>query len=1032
MSTTNDTPLTLDALGERLRKTKGKQLWRSLDELADSPQFHELLAREFPRGAAEMADPLTRRNFLKLMGASLALAGVAGCTFQPREQWAPFAIMPEGYVPGVDRFFSSALTLNGYATGALVRSSDGRPTKVEGNPNHPASLGASDVFMQASLLQLYDPDRSQQVLRDGGPADYRAFVAELQSALTGQQASGGAGLRLLTTTITSPTLINQINALLAQYPNARWYQYEPINRDNVYSGAAIAFGEAVETRYDLAVARSIVALDADVLAPGPGFIPYARGFADGRRARQDSTAMNRLFVAEATPSTTGAAADAHLAIQAGRVETLARALATRLGIAGLGQAGELDEAATRWLEAAAEDLEANRGTGLVMVGDQQPAVVHAIAHALNAELGNVGSTVFYSDPVAGRSSSQISDLAQLMREMGAGSVQLLLMIGGNPAYNAPGDLAFAQRLQNVGLSVHLSLYNDETSRLSAWHIPAAHELESWTDARAYDGTISIVQPQVEPLYGGKTPHQLLSALLGAPDTSAYDLLRNSWQELSPQFNGEFEIFWQVALSQGYVVGSALPERSVSLVEGGIPTALPGPAPEGYELVFRPDDSLWDGSYANNGWLQELPRPLTKLTWDNAALVGARTFIQLLGLNFNADALSETDLERLSGYNGRMVRIDYRGGSITAPLWLMPGHAEGSISLQLGYGRPAAGQIGDNVGVNVYPIRTSDALWFGSGANVTATGASYQLVSTQNHWTLEHRDIVRTGNFAEFVENPKYIAEEVYREEYGNVGRPEYQSFFTGEHAYPKQAWGMNIDLTTCIGCNACVIACQAENNIPIVGKSEVARGREMHWIRIDRYFAGNIDNPSTFMMPMACMQCEQAPCEIVCPVAATVHDFEGLNNMVYNRCVGTKYCSNNCPYKVRRFNFLQYTDVDTIQFTLLRNPDVTVRNRGVMEKCTYCVQRISNARIEAKKAAVAAGSEEYVIEDGSIVTACEAACPTNAIVFGDLNDANSRVKKLKDEPHNFYPLGILNTKPRTTYLARIRNPHEALEVEGEG
>ncbi|MEI7770454.1 MAG: TAT-variant-translocated molybdopterin oxidoreductase [Chloroflexales bacterium] len=1018
----------LDAVRAQLHNARGPQLWRSLDQMADTPAFRDLVEREFPQGASELNDPVSRRSFLKLMGASLALAGISGCTYMPRTKIAPFVHQPLGRVPGVPLFYASSVLLNGFATGVLVRSNDGRPTKIEPNPQHPGSAGGTDLFVQAELLTMYDPDRSTQVLNAGAASTWDAFTAALASALQAQ--SGGAGLRLLTTTVTSPTLASQIGQLLAQYPQARWYQYDPINRDNVYEGARLAFGEDVTTRYDLSKAQVILSLDADFLAPGPGFAAYARAFAEGRRVRKDSGEMNRLYVVEASPSGTGATADHRLPIQAGQVAGFAQALAAKLGVAGVSE-GPNSEAATRFLTALVEDLEAHKGSSLVVAGDQQPPIVHALAHAINAKLGNVGSTVIYTDPVEARPTNQTAEIASLGDEIDAGAVGVLVIIGGNPAYNAPGDLRFAERLAKVPLSAHLSLFNDETSTAATWHIPATHSLESWSDARAYDGTAGIIQPLIEPLFGGKTSHEIVAALLGQPLVDPLTIVQGYWQG---KISGDFATAWQEALSNGLINGTAATTRTPTLKEGGLGGAAP--APGALEIVFRPDPSIWDGSYANNGWLMELPRPLTKLVWDNAALMSPRTAISLLKLPFSADQLtggsieSQHYLEALSAVNGKVVRLSYRGSSIDLPLWLLPGHAENSITVNLGYGRSQAGTVGNGVGVNAYPVRTSAAPWFDSLAAdaVSDTGETYLLVSTQDHWTMEGRDIYRVGKFAEFKADPEYIQKEVFKEEFGGETH-KYDTLLPGTDYAGRNAWGMTFNLNACVGCNACVVACQAENNIPVIGKEQVSVGREMQWLRIDRYFAGNdLDNPDTYLMPIACMQCERAPCELVCPVAATVHDYEGLNNMVYNRCVGTKYCSNNCPYKVRRFNFLQYTDLSTATLQLARNPNVTVRNRGIMEKCTYCVQRISSARIDAKKAAVAAGSEAYTIADDAIITACEAACPTAAITFGDINNKDSRVASWKSEPHNYSLLQELNTIPRTTYLARIRNPFEALSA----
>jgi MoCo/4Fe-4S cofactor protein with predicted Tat translocation signal len=1032
----------VEAIRAQLRNSRGRQFWSSLDQLADSPAFRELVEREFPRGASEMPDPVTRRTFLKLMGASLALAGISGCTYMPPEQIAPFNEQPLGRVPGIPTFFASAVSLNGYAAGVLVRSDEGRPTKIEGNPLHPASLGATDIFTQAEILTMYDPDRSRNVLRGGATSSWQEFTATLGNALTAQTAAQGAGIRILTTTVTSPTLAAQLAELQARFPQARWYQYEPVNRDNVYEGARAAFGDYVSTRYDFSQARVVLSLDSDFLAPSPGFVPYARAFADGRRVDQTSEQMNRLYVVEASPSTTGITADHRLPLKAGLVSVFAAALAGQLGLGGAG--GGLPESAVAFLERVAADLQANQGASVVIAGDQQPPAVHELAHRINAALGNVGATVIYTEPVEARPTNQTNEIASLANEIRAGDVELLAIVGGNPAYDAPGDLRLADLIAQVPLSVHLSLFVDETSQRTSWHIPAAHSLESWSDARAFDGTASIVQPLIEPLYQGKTAHELLAAMLGQPDAKPYDLVRARWQDTGAG-NGNFEAFWQGALASGVVSGSAAPAVTPGQLSAAVGAVV---APnDGPELVFRPDPSIWDGSYANNGWMQELPRPLTKLVWDNALLMSPGTAQRLLGLDIDAAALvapgpspdenviAQRALERMAAANGTLVRLRYGGGEMTLPLWLQPGHADDSMTAYLGYGRSAAGRVGDGVGVNVYPLRTSAAPWFvtldGPPEN---TGERYQLVSTQDHWTMEGRDLYRVGEFERFREDPKYIAKEVYNEEYGKdtpgPGTEGYLSNLPGQE-FPKQAWAMTFNLNACIGCNACVVACQAENNIPVVGKDQVAVGREMHWIRIDRYFSGdNLDNPATYVMPITCMQCEKAPCELVCPVAATVHDYEGLNNMVYNRCVGTKYCSNNCPYKVRRFNFLQYTDLNSIPLQLQRNPEVSVRNRGVMEKCSYCVQRIAVARIEAKRTAVQNGQTEFEIADGAVTTACEAACPTQAIVFGDKNDKASRVAKWKAEPHNYKLLGLLNTDPRTTYLARVRNPNAELEPSG--
>jgi molybdopterin-containing oxidoreductase family iron-sulfur binding subunit len=681
---------------------------------------------------------------------------------------------------------------------------------------------------------------------------------------------------------------------------------------------------------------------------------------------------------------------------------------------------------------------------VVVAGEAQPPQVHALAHAINAALGAVGTTVEYSDPVVPNAGDQNAALRELVADLNGGTVEVLVIIDANPVFTAPADLGFADAMRLARFKAVLGYYADETAALADWFIPGSHPLESWGDVRAYDGTASIVQPLIEPLYGSHNAHDLLSAMLGQTGQSDYDMVSAYWATASGLADVALDDFLNGSLNSGVVPDTALAPRAVTL-SAGLSLTAPAAPGEGLELIFRPDPSIYDGRYANNAWLQELPKPVTKLTWDNAALISPATAIKLLSLPISLDELASEDnrvaqfnLERLSQANGTLIELRYDGRSLTMPVWIVPGHAADTITVSLGYGRgEQAGRVAAATGFNSYSLRTSAAPWFGAGLEVSVPGGSYLLASTQDHWTLEGRDILRVGAFAEFKRDPTYIAREVYLEEFGRevpgVGGEGFQSVLPAgqgqvlpgfDYSVGNQ-WGMSIDLTACIGCNACVVACQAENNIPVVGKEQVSRGREMHWIRIDRYFAGaNYDNPEAYVMPMLCQHCEQAPCELVCPVAATVHDAEGVNNMVYNRCVGTKYCSNNCPYKVRRFNFLQYQDVNEPSLKLGRNPDVTVRNRGVMEKCTFCIQRIASTRIRAK----VEGNRS--IEDGEVVSACAQACPTQAIVFGDINNPQAQVARLKAEPHDYTVLDFLNTKPRTSYLPRVRNPNEALAGEG--
>ena len=992
-------PLDLAAIRDRLDTTRGPHYWRSLEELAATDEFREFLHREFPEQAADWPDPVSRRRFLQLMGASLALAGLNACTRQPAEKIVPYVRAPEGLVPGKPLFFATAMPLGGFAHGVVVESHEGRPTKIEGNPKHPASLGATHAFTQASVLTLYDPDRSQVVINVRRISTWGTVFAAISPQLETQRLRKGQGLRVLTETVTSPTMAYQLRGLLDVFPEAKWHQYEPVNRDYLYAGARRAFGENVTTQYRFDQAQIILALDADYLACGPASVRYAHDFAARRRVRDGQTAMNRLYAVESTPSITGAMADHRLTLRAHEVADFAYAVARELGVVDLGDRGA-STLHPQWLQAVVSDLQKQRGASLVIAGEQQPPLVHALAHAMNHALGNVGTTVFYTDPVEARSVDQMGSLRELVADMQAGLVDLLVILGGNPVYQAPAELRFSEHLSKVKLRVHLGLYEDETAELCHWHIPETHYLETWSDARAFDGTVTIMQPLIAPLYGGKSAHELLAALMGQPDRSSYSIVRDYWRgQLPPE---DFERFWRTALHEGLIANTALPPREVAY--GGLRIEdgdLPSPPPDrrsSMDLLLRPDPTIWDGRFANNGWLQELPKPLTKLTWDNAALISPAT-AQRLGLR-----------------NEDVVELRYQGRTVRAPIWVVPGQADDAVTVHLGYGRWRTGRVGRDAGFNAYALQTSMAPWGDSGLELRKTGERYPLASTQQHQTMEGRNLVRVGTLSQYLAHPEFVHEMAHE--------PPPDLTLYPPHEYKGYAWGMAIDLNACIGCNACVVACQAENNIPIVGKSQVTVGRAMHWLRIDRYYKGGVDDPDTYFQPVLCMHCENAPCEVVCPVAATVHDDEGLNVMVYNRCVGTRYCSNNCPYKVRRFNFFQYTDDHTPVLKLLRNPDVTVRSRGVMEKCTYCVQRISAARIQAEK-------DHRVIRDGELVTACQASCPTEAIVFGNINDLNSRVSKLKGTQLNYGLLTDLNTRPRTTYLARLRHPHPDLAQHEE-
>ncbi len=955
--------------------------WRSLDELAGKKTPEESSEQIVARAAG-----MDRRDLLKFGGVSLALAGLTACTRQPAEKIVPYVRQPEEIVPGRPLFFATAMTLGGYATGLLVESNMGRPTKAEGNPLHPASLGATDTFCQAALYGLYDPDRSKTVTYLEEIRSWPAFLSAMRNALEKAKEGKGKGLRILTETVGSPTLGAQLAALLAELPEARWHQWEPANRDNVLAGASAAFGQPLDTVVDLSKADVILSLDADFLACGPGHLRSVREFSARRRSRERGR-MNRLYAVESTPGVTGACADHRLPMRASDVEAFARSVAALL--TGLAPEGR----PSPFARAVAEDLKAHRQRSLVLAGDGQPPAVHALAHEMNAALENAGSTVFLIDPVPARPESQAESFKALVADMESGQVETLLILGGNPVFTAPADIPFAKAIEKVKLRAHLSPYQDETSAVCHWHVPEAHFLESWSDARAFDGTASIVQPLIAPLYGGKTAHEAVAAMTSQPERSSHELVRDYWKD---RLGPDFEASWRRALHDGVIAGTAFGTRNVKPSALSSITRSPGrPTADSLEIVFRPDPTIHDGRFANNAWLQELPKPITKLTWDNALL------------------LSPATARRLGVASEEVVKLAYRGRSLEAPVWIVPGHAEGSVTLHYGYGRPRAGRLGSRTGVNAYALRSSDAPAGGTGLEIAKTGRTYAIATTQQHQNMEGRALVRAATLDEYEKNPKFAKEMVEAPGPEDTVYPPFPA-----HEY---AWAMAIDLNACTGCNACVVACQAENNIPSVGKAETARGHSLHWIRVDRYFEGDPANPRALHQPVPCMQCEDAPCELVCPVGATVHSAEGLNDMVYNRCVGTRYCSNNCPYKVRRFNFFHYaTQFRAPSMRMLSNPDVTVRWRGVMEKCTYCVQRINGAKIQSEK-------ENRRVRDGEIVTACQQACPAEAIVFGDLRDAASRVSKRKAAPVNYGLLEELGTRPRTTYLAAVRNPNPTVE-----
>ncbi len=1046
--------------------------------------FLRRLSDEFPDGAAVWDDPVSRRRFLRLMGASLALAGLgemAGCEKSaPPDQIVPQVEQPEQTLPGRPTYFTSTMPFDGGGRGVLVLSREGRPIKVDGNPDHPATLGGSDVFVQASILDLYDPDRAKTVTQAGVGRPLSELQRQLAARLA---ASDGRGLRLLTRPVTSPTVAAQLAEVTKRYPQAKWHVHDPL------AGAATPFVAPVDVVYDLSAVSVVVSLDADFLFAEPGSLRYARQWSDGRRVRRDKPDMSRLYVAEPAMTITGSMADHRLAAMPAAVIDVARSLAAAVGVDVAGP--ELSSAMRRWVAATADDLRAaGPGRSVVLPGRFQPPAVHAVAHAINQRLGNVGQTVTFIDPVKAPGAAT---LAELVDDLHAGAVDTLLVLDGDPAYDAPADSGFAAALsdltarvngdQYAALTVHLGTHYTQTSYACQWHVPMAHWLESWGDDRAFDGTASLVQPLIAPLYGGVTLAELLERVLGRADRGGYDVLRDHWRTRA---GGDLDGWWLATLQDGVVAGSAAKPRPMPPLRPGVMTAPPMPGKAGLvDLLFRPDPGLWDGRFANNAWLQEAPRPFTKLTWENAVGIGPDLATRLGGL-----------------VDGDVVRLTADGRSVEGPVVVVPGQADDAVTLSLGYGRTRGGRVltddgsestgavtgsgpgsldaGSGVvaanpvggrprGVNAYAVRTAAAPWWAAGVAIGATGKKVTLATTRGQHAmgvetatpgvepflksdvvatlalspaelaLRNRKLIRTVTLPQYAADPRFMDKLAPEER-----KPLLQLFPNLPKAADLQ-WGMTIDTTTCMGCNACVVACQAENNIPVVGKTEVIRERAMHWIRIDDYFAGPADDPAVYHQPVPCMHCEDAPCEVVCPVGATTHSPEGINEMTYNRCIGTRFCSNNCPYKVRRFNFLLYSDYSKDSRSLQYNPDVSVRSRGVMEKCTYCIQRIDRTRIESQRetvelrelAAAAPTDAERrrlsALADARgrevvnrLETACQQSCPTRAITFGDVADPNSDVSRTKAEPANYVLLRELTTKPRTSYLARVTNPNPEL------
>jgi molybdopterin-containing oxidoreductase family iron-sulfur binding subunit len=1052
-----------------LKSSGGRRYWRSLDQVAETPEFKQWLEREFPEGATELSDPVSRRHFVKIMSASFLLAGFGltgtGCR-RPVEHLMPFGKAVEDYTFGTSQYFATAMPTRTGAVPLIARSYEGRPVKLEGNPLYPDGNGSTDRYTQASILNLYDPDRAMRCVKSGNTAPREQALEALDEFAKKFAANQGEGLCLLGERKISPSRRRLHETIAKKYPKARWFLHEAIDTDIHRRAATLAFGKPLRPIFRYDKAKVIVSLDCDFIGAEDDVHNNIRRFTSQRKIEKPGDEMSRLYAVESLFTLTGVNADHRLRLPASAVIQIAAALATELGV-NVGSVGTATGVDPKWITECAKDLKSAAGRSLIVAGYSQPLSVHLIAHAINAALGSVGQTVELFE----KTESNVGTIIELAKALNDGQVDALVVLGSNPAYDAPADLDWTTTQRKAKTVVRLGYYEDETAAGCDWHFPMAHYLESWGDALTTDGTLVPIQPLIAPLFDGLTELEFLARLGGLSVTSPHEIVRETFDTYSKGGDGA----WKKFLHDGFLADSAAKPVRATLNNTAVSQALgrvnvAALSKDNLEVVFHRDYSVDDGRYANNGWMQELPDPVTKITWDNAILISRKT------------------ARELNMANGDVIEVTLNGRSVKGPVWTQPGMADYSLGVALGYGRSNAGRVGTGVGFNAYPLFAAASGYVATGATVRKTGQKYDVACTQDHWSMQGRAIVREANLDQFAAHPDF-AHAMNLEE-PPVVKSIYPNPFDEEKKKGLHQWGMSVDLNSCVGCGTCIIACQSENNIPIVGKDQVGRGREMHWMRLDRYYAGGpekarlpnflktdqdqqfeewIDDPQSVMQPMLCQHCEAAPCENVCPVNATVHDQEGLNVMVYNRCVGTRYCSNNCPYKVRRFNYLDYNkrslkelkgpfypsplthgkdgswdllswwkspteptagmreDDEWDLIKMLKNPDVTVRMRGVMEKCTYCVQRIEGAKIAQKVKAGASGDVTLKESEGTIPrTACQQACPAGAIVFGDVSDPESRVSKLKKQQRDYTVLESLFTKPRTTYLARVRNPNPAM------
>lgn len=1053
--------LDMAAIREKLAEAKGPRYWRTFQELAETPEFMEILHDEVPQITRSSLLSMDRKQFLTLGAASIALAGVSGCRYLPQKKSVPYVVQPEIAIPEIPLFYaSSAPTVHGFGIGTMVTSHQGRPTKIDGNPAHPASLGALDSITQASVLTMYDPDRAQSVMQNAMIATWDDFFEYARPLIQQMVKGGGSGLRFLSQTSMSPTFLDMMSKILKIFPNAQWAIYDPMSTSPEKT-SELAYGKPVHTYYDLTKARRIVSLDADFLTDMPGSVRYARDFMDGRRVRAgiQPAQMNRLYSIESAPTTTGAVADHLLRVRASEIPGITLAIAAGLGVPGVGTPQVISPEASSLVSAIVADLLTSPSQSLIIPGAYQDPSVFILAQAINDHLGSTGSAVIHTELFGPPTNGQGTvSLAQLVSDMNSGTVEMLLILGGNPCFDAPSGSQFTEAMSKVTTNVHFGMYEDETTAHCEWHLPESHFLESWGDIRAYDGTASIIQPLIEPLYHTKNINEVLSGLFDFPydgiasstnlnPRNDYHMVRDYWAKNGiPERQEPFDFDFKRVLHDGVIANSAAKPIQIAVSQSAL-SSLKVPSKlntvgKSIEIMLRPDPTMWDGRFANNGWLQELPKPFTKVTWDNIALMSPG-MAEKLNIPINQEGAQASPL----------IEISASGQTVKIAVWTLPGHAEDAITVYLGYGRTIAGHVGSNTGFNIYPILFNTAHKWNLSGDLSYNGDSYDIATTQHFHTMDGRDIIHAGTIAQFLTNPSMTEipldgqppseNDMGRnlqqpDEYPRYNWPTKKMIADGDAAY-AYAWGMSIDLSVCTSCSACMMACQSENNIAIVGKNYVMRGRHMNWIRVDTYYESKPDDyysyvkhPKTYFQPVTCMQCEQAPCEPVCPVGATMHSEEGINQMVYNRCIGTRYCSNNCPYKVRRFNYINYSNhfdankfgQSVITLEMVNNPDVTVRGRGVMEKCMFCIQRINFVRQRAEV-------ENRPIRDGEVVTACQQACPTNAIVFGNINDPEAEVTKLKHEPHNYGLLADLNTRPRLTYLAKVSNPNPLIKSDTE-